>query len=61
MHTPEWTYAHKYFKVRLANKILERKKIDLKIFQNLKRTHPLTKLNTNNSCYVDNYLALVGK
>jgi hypothetical protein len=40
---------------------LERKKIDLKTFQNLKRTHPLTKLNTNNSCYVDNYLALVGK
>jgi hypothetical protein len=47
------------FLVRLANKISQRKKIDLKRFQNLKRTHPLTKLNINKSCYVGNYLALV--
>jgi hypothetical protein len=32
----------------------------LKRFQNSKRTHPLTKLNTNKSFYVDNYLPLVG-
>jgi hypothetical protein len=43
-----------------SNKISQMKKIDLKRFHNLKRTHPLTKFNTNRSCYVDNYLALVG-
>ncbi len=59
-HTLKWTYACQYFWVRLANKISQRNKIDLKIFQNSKRTHPLTKLNTHTSCYVDNYLALVG-
>jgi hypothetical protein len=48
------------FFVRLANKILQRNKIDLKRFQNSKRTRPLRKLNTNKSCFVNNYLALVG-
>ncbi len=59
-HTLKWTYACQYFWVRLANKISQRNKIDLKIFQNSKRTHPLTKLNTHKHCYTDNYLALVG-
>jgi hypothetical protein len=35
-HTPEWTYARQYFWVRLANKISQRNKIELKIFQNSK-------------------------
>jgi hypothetical protein len=60
MDTTEWTYAHQYFWVRLANKISQRNKIDLKIFQNSRRTHPLTKLNTHKSYYIDNHLALVG-
>jgi hypothetical protein len=42
-----------------SDKISQRNKIDLKRFQNSKRTHILTKLNTNKSWYVDNYLALV--
>jgi hypothetical protein len=29
-------------------------------FSKLIWTHPLTKLNTNKSCYVEKYLALVG-
>jgi hypothetical protein len=35
------------FLVSIENKISQRGKIDLKIFQNSKRKHPLTKLNTN--------------
>jgi hypothetical protein len=58
-HIPEWTYACQYFLVRLATRFHEGK-IDFKRFQNSKRTHPLTKYNTNKSCYVDKYLALVG-
>ncbi len=34
-------------------------KIGLKRFQNSRRTHHLTKLNTHKSWYVDNYLAFV--
>jgi RNase adaptor protein for sRNA GlmZ degradation len=48
------------FWVRLANKISQRNKIDLKRFQNSRRAHPLTKLNTHICFDVDNYLALVG-
>jgi hypothetical protein len=59
-HIPEWTYARQYFRLRLAAIFHKGKKIDLKRFQNSKRTHPLTNLNTNKSFYVDKYLALVG-
>ena len=59
MHNPEWIYARQYFWVRLANKF-SRRSNHFEKFQNSKRTHPLTKLNNNNSCYVDNYLALIG-
>jgi hypothetical protein len=48
-----------FFWVRLANKISQRNKIDLKSFHNSKRTHPLIMLNTHKSCYVNNHLALV--
>jgi hypothetical protein len=47
MQIMKWTYAHQYFWVSIENKISQRGKIDLKIFQNSKRKHPLTKLNTN--------------
>jgi hypothetical protein len=40
MHTPECTYGHQYFWVRLGNKISQRNKIDLKIFQNSKKYIP---------------------
>ena len=40
------------FWVRLAANF-RKGKIDLKRFQNSKRTHPLTKLNLSKSCYVD--------
>jgi hypothetical protein len=32
----------------------------LNFFSKLNWTHPLTKLNTNKSCYIEKYLALVG-
>jgi len=59
MHTPEWTYARPYFWVRLEANFYEGK-INLKRFQNSKRTHSLKKLNLSKSFYVDKYLALVG-
>jgi hypothetical protein len=59
-HILDWTYARQYFWVRLATRFRKGKKIDLKRFQNSKRTHPLTKLNTNKSRYVDKYFTLVG-
>jgi hypothetical protein len=55
-HIPEWRYARQYFWVRLANNM------GSKSFKKSKLnwTHLLTKLNTNKSCYVKKYLALVG-
>jgi hypothetical protein len=57
-HIPEWRYACQSFWVRHANHV------GSKFFfeKNLKLnwTHHLTKLNTNKSCYVGKYLALVG-
>jgi hypothetical protein len=50
-HIPEWTYARQYYWVRLA-KISGWQTI-FENFQNSQRTQPLTKLNINNSCYVD--------
>jgi hypothetical protein len=47
-HILEWMYARQYFCVRLAINV------GGKSFSKLKWTHPLTKLNTNMSCYVDN-------
>jgi NurA-like 5'-3' nuclease len=57
MHIPEWRYAHQYFCVRLANNVGS--KSFLKKKSKLNWTHPLIKLNTNKSCYVEKYLALV--
>jgi hypothetical protein len=55
MYIPEWRYARQSFWVRLANHVGS--KSFLKKFQN-NWTHPLTKLNTNKSCYMEKYLAL---
>ena len=52
MHNPEWIYAHQYFWVRLANKF-SRRSNHFKKFQNSRRTHSLTNINNNKSCYVD--------
>jgi hypothetical protein len=54
----ECRYAHQYFWVRLANNVGS--KSFLNFFSKLNWTHPLTRLNTNKSCYVEKYLALVG-
>jgi hypothetical protein len=56
-HIPEWRYARQYFLVRLANNVCRKSFL---IFLKLNWTHPLTKLITNKSCYVDKYLSLVG-
>jgi hypothetical protein len=53
MHIPEWSYARQYSWVRLANNLFGWQIIFEK-FQNSKWTHPLTKLNTIKSCYVEN-------
>jgi hypothetical protein len=45
-------------RMRLANNVGS--KSFLNFFLKLNRTHLLTKLNTNKSCYVEKYLALVG-
>jgi hypothetical protein len=58
MHISEWRYACPYFWVRLTNNVGS--KLFLNFFSKLNWTHPLTKLNTNKSCYVEKYLALVG-
>jgi hypothetical protein len=56
--TPEWTYAHQYFWMRLATKFHKGRNWFQKILK-IKKTHSLTKLNTNKSCYVNNYLVVV--
>jgi hypothetical protein len=52
MHILEWSYAQQYFWVRRANNVgsqpFSKKK------SKLKWTHPLTKLNRNKRCYVEN-------
>jgi hypothetical protein len=58
-HSPEWRYARQYFWVRLANNVGSKSFLNF-FFQKLNWTHPLTKINTNKSCYVEKYLALVG-
>jgi hypothetical protein len=50
-HIPEWSYAHQYYRVRLAKKFGWQ--IIFEIFQNSQWTHLLTKLNINKSCNVD--------
>jgi hypothetical protein len=57
-HILEWRYARQSFLVRLANHMGS--KSFLKKKSKLNWTHPLTKFNTNKSCYVEKYLALVG-
>jgi hypothetical protein len=57
-HIPEWRYARQYFWVTLAINVGSRSFLKKK--SKLNWTHPLTKLNTNKSCYVEKYLALVG-
>ncbi len=57
-HILEWRYACQHFYVRLANNVGS--KLFLKKNSKLNWTHPLTKFNTNKSCYVKKYLALVG-
>jgi hypothetical protein len=52
MHILKWSYAHQYFWVRLVNNMGS--KSFLKKKSKLKWTYPLTKLNTNKSCYVKN-------
>jgi hypothetical protein len=49
-HISEWSYARQYYWVRLTKKFGWQ--IIFENFQNSKWTHPLTKLNTNKSCYV---------
>jgi hypothetical protein len=51
-HIPEWWYARQYFSVMLAINVGG--KSFSKKNSRLKWTHPLMKLNTNKSCYVDN-------
>jgi hypothetical protein len=57
-HIPEWRYGRESFWVRVANHVGI--KSFLKKKSKLNWTHPLTKLNTNKSCYVEFFLALVG-
>jgi hypothetical protein len=52
-HTPEWSYVCQYSWVRLANNLFGWQIIFEK-FQNSKWTHPLIKLKTIKSCYVEN-------
>jgi hypothetical protein len=58
-HILGWSYACQIFWVRPATKFREWEKWFYK-FQNSKRKLPLTKLNKNNSYYVDKYLSLIG-
>jgi hypothetical protein len=56
-YIPEWRYACQSFWVGIANRVGS--KSFLKKLK-LNWTHPLTKLNTNKSGYVEKYLALLG-
>jgi hypothetical protein len=52
MHIPEWMYARQYLLVRLTINVGGES--FLKKNSKLRWTHPLTKLNTNKSYYVNN-------
>jgi hypothetical protein len=57
MYIPEWRYTRQSFWVRLENHVGS--KSVLTKYSKLNWTRPLTKLNTNKSCYVEKYLALI--
>jgi hypothetical protein len=58
MHIPEWRFARQYFWVRLANIVGSKSFLNFFFKTQLDTSH--NKVQTNKSCYVEKYLALVG-